>query len=265
VRTSVALTELMQGLTFAPVGANGFTVSSAIGNLITLTRPTPVFFRNQLPLVDSWAELREERAAEVLAQIDNQIAFLGAVCALNVTRHRHTLELWNMGMQFAVAVEMRFKHALGCRRPVDYSAQVQPIITTPLHGCYPMGHAVQAYMQARMLQTLAGWPDVHPRTVQLQRQAQRISTNRIVAGVHFPVDGIAGQVMGESLAEYFLAACGLPNAPPLKSRSYGVNLLATAAQTTDFDGILADPGTALAAPPISAILKEITKLALAEW
>src|SRR4029434_941646 len=141
---------------------------------------------------------------EILAQIDNQFAFIAAVTGLNIGRHRWTMEWLTMGLQLVIAVEMRFKHAFACHRPVEYSPQIQPIITTPRHGTYPMGHAAQAVATVVALQHLIGIAEDSPVGTQLWRQAERIGVNRVVAGVHFPVDAIAGVVLGRTLGEYFL-------------------------------------------------------------
>ena len=68
--------------------------------------------RNQIPLVLSWAELRNERATEILAQIDPQYAFWSSIVYLHPDRTKRTFELINMVLQFCVYVEMRFKQAL---------------------------------------------------------------------------------------------------------------------------------------------------------
>lgn len=39
------------------------------------------------------------------------------------------------------------------------------------------------------------------------RQAARIATNRTVAGVHFPIDSVAGAALGLTLADHVHAVC----------------------------------------------------------
>ena len=170
-------------------------------------RPTSSFFKDQIQLVNSWAELRQERAPEVLMQIDNQFAFVAAVTGLHPERHRWTTELLVNAILFAVTAGMQFKHALACWRPHQYSAGVQPMITTPGHGSFPSGHSTQAFMLAFLMEKLLNLPD--DAAEQLERQAARIATNRVVAGVHFPVDSVAGRLLGRTLAEYVLARLGM--------------------------------------------------------
>jgi hypothetical protein len=111
---------------------------------------------------------------------------------------------------------MRVKHALACRRPVEYSPQIQPMIPTPGHGSFPSGHATEAFVTAFVFEALLAHAHAHgtagghgsPIFVQLMRIAERIAINRTVAGVHFPVDSVAGMVLGRTLAEFFLARFG---------------------------------------------------------
>lgn len=42
---------------------------------------------------------------------------------------------------------------------------------------------------------------------QFMRLAARIAINRTIAGVHFPVDSIAGSLLGLTLGQYFVARC----------------------------------------------------------
>ena len=106
-------------------------------------------------------------------------------------------------------VHMRVKHALACRRPIEYSAQVQPMILTPAHGALPSGHATETFAAAFVLWKLLGktGDDEKRWGKQLMRLAARVAINRTVAGVHFPVDSAAGAILGITLGRYLLARC----------------------------------------------------------
>lgn len=217
VRAYVGIQELVSPLHFGPMaqGKGGLQLSylaqqgsSFVATpVVAIERPSERVFEKQIEQVLGWAELRDDRAAEILAQIDPQYAFWGSVLPLQPQRVKRTLELINIVLQLAVYVEMRFKHELGCWRPYQLSPQVQPLITTPGHGSFPSGHATQAYIVANVLKALLKLdPDQDTAlTAQLDRQAARIATNRVVAGVHFPIDSMAGRLLGTTLAEYAVA------------------------------------------------------------
>ncbi len=249
-------------------------------DIATLVAPSTTAFRRQLELVLSWAELRQERAAEILSQIENQTAFVSAVPYLHPTRTPYTIELLGAAIQLAVNVEVRVKHQLACWRPVEYSPHVQPMITTPGHGSLPSGHCTQAYAVAHVLKTLLGLPREHAIVVQLERQAARIATNRVIAGVHFPVDSIAGRLLGRALGEYFVARCGQGAASAWHSRTFDGGVKAFEEHTVEFiptkqslDHTSSEtsvdfypaPRSEAAGPEGAAILMELWRLAKAEW
>jgi hypothetical protein len=164
--------------------------------------------------VFAYADLRRDRGNEVLAQRSDVVSFLGSVVGLNAQRHRWTYELLLACHDAAAVLAFRLKQALGCLRPVEYSAQIQPMILTPMHGTLPSGHATQSFLIALLLAEFvssidsAAYKDANTDNRiyrrQLLRQASRIAVNRVVAGVHFPVDNAAGQVLGIALAQWFL-------------------------------------------------------------
>ncbi|WP_210421722.1 phosphatase PAP2 family protein [Tardiphaga sp. OK246] len=170
--------------------------------IATLIRPPAETFKGQLDFLDQYSDLREDRVSEIVTQLGPQYAFWSSVVNLHPDRTKKTIELLDAALRFATAVEMRIKHALACWRPYELSSQVQPIILTPGHGTFPSGHSTENHMIARILWELYGR---EPKLgEQLMRQAARIAVNRTVAGVHFPVDTAAGQVLGLSLARYFI-------------------------------------------------------------
>jgi hypothetical protein len=164
-------------------------------------------FNAQLEKVMNWSELREERMSEILTQIEGQYCFWGSIIPVQTDRMRHTRELLDAVVQFAVFAEMRFKHEFACWRPIDLSPQVQPMITTPGHGTFPCGHCTQSFaiyeVMKVLLNTTSGTEQAEAFNLQFRRLATRISTNRVIAGVHFPIDNIAGRFLGTVLGQFF--------------------------------------------------------------
>jgi hypothetical protein len=210
----VALFELMASVRFEtagePVRASLFHVERADGStreqlVCEVVRPGIDFFREQLALVEEWALLREDRASEILCQLTPQFAFWNAVASLHLDARPGTMALLELALGFASLVEMRFKHALACWRPVDLSPSLQPMIATPGHGSLPSGHATEAFFIAHVLESLL--PKGQDCAETLHRLAVRTSINRTIAGVHYPADSLAGQMLGRSLGECFVAQC----------------------------------------------------------
>jgi membrane-associated phospholipid phosphatase len=192
-------------------------------------RPSAATFKAQIDFLEQYAALRPDRAFEILAQMDTNIAFLSSIAYLHPERSRWTLELLDAAFRLARFVEMRVKHALACRRPIEFSPQVQPMILTPAHGTLPSGHATEAFTMALVLWRLlvAGANPAYGHVsygVQLMRQAARIAINRTAGGVHVPADSIAGAVLGLTLGQY------------LVNRASGVNTY----HASGFDGVALD-------------------------
>ncbi|MEO8145565.1 MAG: phosphatase PAP2 family protein [Betaproteobacteria bacterium] len=258
VRSHLIQSELISGIAFARAkrGAKqgpGWTMSHNGSPLATVTRPDTAFFRKQVKLTLNWAELRQERTPEILAQIDNQFAFVASVTGLHPERHRWTTELLVNAILFAVTAGMQFKHALACWRPHQYSPDVQPIITAPGHGSFPSGHSTQAFMLAFLMKELLNLP---PDTMtQLERQAARIATNRVVAGVHFPIDSVAGRLLGKSLAQYVLARLGLRKT--VANRTFDGDRASGVKEDIDLNIALQDPDAGNPKAPYYVIGKAV--------
>jgi len=89
------------------------------------------------------------------------------------------------------------KALLPMNRPEVLAGDVAPVIQTPAHSAFPSGHATEAFAAAAVLGAL--YP---ARLGQLRRLAARIAVNRGFAGVHYPVDHLAGAMLGDMLGAH---------------------------------------------------------------
>lgn len=201
---------------------------SQLWPIFQLTRPPRECFIAQVDSVYQHIDLRPERLNEITSQIGIPMQYWASILDLNPVDHYFTLELLSVALAGLSHVNQFAKHTLACPRPVAFSPSIQPIINPRRFSAFPSGHAAEAFLVARLLQALSGEEkrritapdgkyhatgvnsDTHTLETHLQRLAGRIADNRVVAGVHFPVDSTAGRMVGECFADYFLFRCGAP-------------------------------------------------------
>jgi len=212
-------------LTEAGTATGTAAPTGAWSKFVSMKPPSPAILDgrsglpDQLTLVNGYADLRTDRAREIVAQMTPQYAFWGSVVPLYPARHQRTLELLGVVLRLAKYAEMNFKNAMSVRRPNEYSPQIQPMIQTPIHGSLPSGHSTEAHAVARVLyELMQGGRPLTPASQQLReqlmRQAARIAINRTVAGLHYPIDSMAGQLLGLSIGQYLIARARPAGAPP---------------------------------------------------
>ena len=85
-------------------------------------------------------------------------------------------------------------------RPAQLEKRLEPCLEKDKSPSYPSGHATTAMVYAIILAEVA--PDKRPA---LLERAREIGWNRVVAGVHYPSDNVAGRVLGQALARALLA------------------------------------------------------------
>lgn len=209
VRAALVQFEVLGSFSFAAASTPSEWVTLSAGStvIVRARRPPREHFLAELDRVQAQAPLRATRAAEIITQVTPPHAYFAAVLGLQSGRHPRTLELVLATLAAAYAVGQRFKLALAAPRPTEYSSQIQPMIEVPQHCSFPAGHAVEAHITARILSALTA---ASPQQRKLLRAlADRVAENRVVAGVHFPVDCRFGRLIGDSLGSYLLSACGV--------------------------------------------------------
>ena len=146
------------------------------------------------------------------------------------------------------------------------------MIEVPQHGSLPSGHATEGHVIAGILTALVPGASGTWAGVQLRRVAHRIADNRVIAGLHFPVDNLAGRLLGDALGQYVLALCGQPHVAGPVSFVGRVRTVAEAAvdRASQDDPLCSGPGCSGQAPKPASIdslpiLAEMWAAASREW
>ncbi|WP_144290045.1 phosphatase PAP2 family protein [Ideonella sp. A 288] len=234
VRVGAVTREVTQALRFAhgawwlvpDLASDGRITGNAL-ELLRLLPPSPDRLNSQLMRVIDCADERPDRLAEILVQADGLWPFWTAVTHVVPGQAARTAELMAVAQAVASHIGHQFKQALAVPRPTDLSPLVQPCLTTPGHGAMPSGHAIAAFTASRLLGALLSSsvffttnPVARVDTVgiALDRTARRIAANRVVAGLHYPLDNSAGWCVAETTFEVLSMMAGRQGTVPTTRR-----------------------------------------------
>ena len=146
---------------------------------------------------------RDDRFAEVIDQDDAEgaINYWLGMLEINSASHPATYLMVRVGRRVGEHVVMCLKGYYRSPRPSQLCPALVPMIDPPVTPTFPAGHAVQAYLISYLLAySLPNFPQQQINNANpandnglLFDLADRVSENRIVAGVHFPTDIRAGK------------------------------------------------------------------------
>ena len=88
------------------------------------------------------------------------------------------------------------KAKYGEPRPFTVNKAVRPVGDARPVAAYPSGHATRAVVYARLLAEI--FPDKKGALMEL---AMQVGYGRVIAGVHYPMDVLAGQKLGNAYAD----------------------------------------------------------------
>lgn len=146
---------------------------------------------------------REDRFAEIIDQddADGAINYWLGMLKVDPARHPYTFLMIHVARRIGEQVSMCLKDRFACPRPSQLCPAITPMIDPPVTPSFPAGHALQSYLISYMLaHSLPKLPEhgtsSFPNdTGPLFDLAARVSENRIVAGIHYPVDIDAGKAV----------------------------------------------------------------------
>jgi PAP2 superfamily protein len=190
--------------------ANWRTRYTTIATTLPLTQPQNMdqpTLNGQVMQMLQLALEREDRFAEIIDQDDGDgaINYWLGMLKVDPARHPGTYQMLRVGRRIGEHVAMCLKGDFLSPRPPQLCPSIVPMIDPPVTPSFPAGHAVQSYLNSYLLayclprlpQQQNPLPNVPQYSAQqasgpLFDLAERVSQNRIVAGIHYPVDIEAG-------------------------------------------------------------------------
>lgn len=142
------------------------------------------------------ADNREERFAEILDQhsAEGAIKYWLGMVMLDPTSAPATYQLIRVARRVGELAAMCLKEEYREARPSQVCPAIVPMVDPPVTPSFPAGHALQAHLISLCLDA-AGRPAAQRQL--LFELSRRIAENRVIAGLHYPLDNEAGVVAAE--------------------------------------------------------------------
>ena len=96
-------------------------------------------------------------------------------------------------------ITLREKKKFDRVRPSALDRSIDTVIPIPGHPAYPAGHSAQTHFLAYVFSELAP-----ARRAEFIERADQISKNRVIAGLHYPEDNVAGVLLAQQIFEILM-------------------------------------------------------------
>jgi hypothetical protein len=141
---------------------------------------------------------------EIRYQADDILSYFMKLASCSPDVRPETQFLLVLSLRIGAIVTRHYKRKFMRARPTQVMPWVDTVIPTPRHPAYPSGHAMQAYLMAKVVKTVS--PTFEKMA---DRLADRIAMNRVLAGVHFPADGDASKTLVDLIWNCLLTVDGI--------------------------------------------------------
>ena len=140
------------------------------------------------------------------------------VAAVAAVFPRHRAAAWRLVLALALTffvVDAIAKPLVGRARPFEVFDEVRVIDTRPTTGSFPSGHAASAFAGALAASRI--WPGARVAFFLL---ATLIAVSRVYVGVHFPIDILAGALVGIVCAWFALGGTAPSHMSAVRNESH---------------------------------------------
>jgi hypothetical protein len=141
---------------------------------------------------------------EIRYQADDILSYFMKLASCSPEVRPETYFLLVLSLRIGAIVTRHYKSKFMRARPTQVMPWVDTVIPTPRHPAYPSGHAMQAYLMAKVVKSAS--PKLYAMADHL---ADRIALNRVLAGVHFPADGEASKTLIDLVWHCLLTVDGI--------------------------------------------------------